>query len=542
MIEAFGARNSVLIIAGVNICAAILVLAASGLKPVFAGAISITIVGTALIIAVTLPRWDRIRMSASFFDPLDKVEEAIDVLFYKEDAYGVTSVLYARPLAQKFLVTNRNYIQSASSTAGLEDHRRLGHIPLLLHPHPEHVAVIGMGTGVTLRGVAAHNPATIDCAEISAAVFGAAAYFSDENGDVTKNGAINFIIEDGRNFLAFAGKSYDVIVCDVLFPMSAGAGYMFTTDYFKLLKRRLRPGGLACVWVPLSQLPSADVRTIAASFKKEFPHTTLWLGTAGESIPVLGCIGTQTPLRIYYSDLSERLANTRIAAELSQINLDDPSLFLSNFIMGSEGIGKFTENSPLNTDNLPVIEFSTPLLSVDYPAQGAANLNAIICDAHSVVPYLAAFPADDSAADSIIREIELSARARKTLISGIAASMSGHPAAALARFRAVLQQQPESPDASLLIAQLVPSLQHDLLSKGDDLYRQDSQQDALKTYRAIVEADPSTPLAYQAFLRIGTLLLENRKSDEAAAALEEALAHFPSDPRLITLAAEAAGQ
>src|SRR5690625_3525752 len=96
-------------------------------------------------------------MSSSFLEPDQELKEAVDVLYYEEDAVGMTSVMEVVPLQQKFLSTNRLYTQNSSNIGGLEDHRRLAHIPLLLHPDPEQTLVVGLGSGLTLRGVGGHR-------------------------------------------------------------------------------------------------------------------------------------------------------------------------------------------------------------------------------------------------------------------------------------------------------------------------------------------------------------------------------------------------
>jgi len=58
----------------------------------------------------------------------------------------------------------------ASTGVDMATQTLLGHVPLLLHPAPRDVLVIGMGSGVTLGAVTRHPVASVDLVEISAEV------------------------------------------------------------------------------------------------------------------------------------------------------------------------------------------------------------------------------------------------------------------------------------------------------------------------------------------------------------------------------------
>ena len=183
-----------------------------------------------ILVIAGIPEWDRFEMSTSFLAPGQNVEGYVDIRFYQEDAYGITSVVDFLPYEQTYLTTNRLYCQNTSDMNGSEDHRRLGYIPLLLHPQPKKVLVEGLGAGITLRGVQEYGGLEIDCVEISGAVAEAAACFREENGGVLESPDVTLRIDDARNYLAAADKKYDVIIADIFFPMSSGSGSMFSRE------------------------------------------------------------------------------------------------------------------------------------------------------------------------------------------------------------------------------------------------------------------------------------------------------------------------
>ena len=58
------------------------------------------------------------------------------------------------------------------------------------------------------------------------------------------DGRIRHAFTDGRAFILKGGRKYDVIEADALRPASAYSGNLYSREYFDLLRRHLKPGGL----------------------------------------------------------------------------------------------------------------------------------------------------------------------------------------------------------------------------------------------------------------------------------------------------------
>lgn len=371
-----GIQKSITFVALINIAAGLLIMffAPARRKGMKWAAPSMALL-VSILAVIWIPHWDKLRMSTNIVIPDQTVAQTLSLQYYREDAYGVTSVALLKQLNFKVLTTNRLYSQNTSAMMGLEDHRRLGHIPLMLHAEPQNVLVIGLGAGITLRGVCEHPEVKkVDCVEISESVIQAARFFKEENHQVLSNPKVHVIAEDGRNFLSITPNYYDVIIGDILFPMSSGASNMASREYFELCKGRLKPGGLYCQWLPVHQLSLDEIKTIVGTFQTVFPHTSLWYGMIGSSTPVIGCIGTGEKLAIDYQSLKRKFQDPVLVKSMLESNLDDPCILLSNFIMEGNSVNIFAGDQPLNTDDRPVIEFASPRLSDSPKERGVKNL------------------------------------------------------------------------------------------------------------------------------------------------------------------------
>jgi spermidine synthase len=335
---------------------------------------------------ILFPVWDRFEMSTSFLAPGQDVSGQVDFPYYREDMGGTTAVVDFLPYQQKYLITNRLYCQNTSDSGGSQDHRRLGHIPMLIRPGAQTVLVTGLGAGITLRGAAEYSGVAVDCVEISPSVIEAARCFSAENGGVLDWDNVTVISEDARSYVAATRKTYDVILADIFFPMSSGGGNLFSLEYYQDCLAALNPDGIMVQWLPLHQFSQETLEITVNTFAKVFEHTSLWFGLIGESTPVVGLVGGRQPLSLS----SERLAalyagqGRTFVNGLEDVALDDPYMFLSHFITEAA----YRAESPVNTEDLAIVEYLTPRITQSYQEMGKNNLRFLLEQKSSAAPYL----------------------------------------------------------------------------------------------------------------------------------------------------------
>ena len=332
------------------------------------------VVVLAAILWLFLPGWDKLEMSSSFLKPGQNVKGAYKILFYKEDAYGITGVVDFFPTGQKFLTTNRRYCQNTSDLYGPEDHQRLGILPLLIHQNPKNVLAIGLGAGITLRGANEFPNVNIDCVEISKSVVEAARCFGEENNRVLDKKNVHIITDDGRNYIKNTNKSYDVIIADIFFPGSSGSSNVFSRDYYEMCKKRLNPGGIMAQWIPVHQFSTEELNITIKTFVSVFKTGRLWFGLIGTSVPVIGIIGSDKDAMIDGLRLSELYGNPNLQNILSEIALDDMYMLLSHFIANIKDV-PLADNIPINTDDRPILEYLNPKMEINTPGYQRAAEN-----------------------------------------------------------------------------------------------------------------------------------------------------------------------
>ena len=187
-------------------------------------------------------------------------------------------------------------------------HRRIGALPMALPPSPESALVIGLGGGAP---AASRDRGPI--VELSESVRLAAPYFAHVTYDVLQQPNVRVRVDDGRNFLALSGERFDVITADIIQPVHAGAGHLYSREYFELVRGALKPGGLALQWI--GRREKVHYELIMRTFLEVFPNATLWLD--GELM-----VGSIEPLQVRRETVERALAAPASGELLRTIGLD----------------------------------------------------------------------------------------------------------------------------------------------------------------------------------------------------------------------------
>ncbi len=292
------------------------------------------------------------RAAGSTVDTTDRYMQRL--LYHREGVTASVDVLESG-WGQRILSINAKPV----ATTYLYDMRALkmlGHLPVLLHPEPRDVLIIGLGAGVS-GGIIASYPAVenVTIVELCAEVPGAAAKFADWNYQVLDNPKVKIVIHDGANYVKAVRRQYDVISADPIHPFVSGAGTLYSREHWERSKERLREGGILAQWLPLYQLSPRDFATILRTFLEVFPNATMWYSGIDTVI-----VGSKGPFAINADQLAEHMSAPEVLRDLLSMGVHEPADVLSWYVAGPDEIAQMAQGAPLNTVDRPLIEFSAP--------------------------------------------------------------------------------------------------------------------------------------------------------------------------------------
>jgi len=134
-------------------------------------------------------------------------------------------------------------------------HEMIVHVPLLSHPNPKNVLIVGGGDGGVLREVCRHDCVEkITLVEIDPMVVDVALkYFNKSTATAFNDPRLTIVNEDAAEFLrgqmddcdASSSFLYDIIIADSVDPVGP-AETLFEPEFFETMHAALNDGGIVC--------------------------------------------------------------------------------------------------------------------------------------------------------------------------------------------------------------------------------------------------------------------------------------------------------
>ncbi|MEY2543257.1 MAG: spermidine synthase [Verrucomicrobiota bacterium] len=232
------------------------------------------------------------------------------------------------------------------------DHTQIGMLAALLHPNPEDVAVIGLGSGDTLYA-SGGSPKTrrLTCIEIVESNYAVLKEVAPRAryaalSALLQDTRIEWLFTDGRAYIQRSRKQFDVIEADALRPHTAYSGNLYSCEYFRTAKDHLKPGGFAITWAPTDR--------VLSSFFTVFRHGIVVGDVA---------IGSDRPIEVDMGEVLRRLSDPFTSEYYRRIGTDVQPLVASlatgNFSRFSPDIERLPTRD-LNSDLFPRDEYNVP--------------------------------------------------------------------------------------------------------------------------------------------------------------------------------------
>ncbi|HIJ73160.1 MAG TPA: fused MFS/spermidine synthase [Candidatus Hydrogenedentes bacterium] len=355
LIPLLGTHRSIVLLAFV-LCGfgALLVLASPKLPIYGRKGLAMCVIAVALFYAVpTMPDDVGLAMDKSY---LPKGEQ---VLAHVEGVEG--TVAASGPTGATGGSNRTLWINGVQATisieAGVLMNRFQGVLPMCFDRDPRKALFMCFGSGITAGTLGLFDFERIDAVELSPDVLDVAPLFAADNFDVLNNPKINFIVDDGRNFLLTTRNRYDLITFEPMPLALAGVSTFYTREYYRLCLERLTEGGLVSQWVPLHSLAPDVCRSLVYTFASVFPEYCVWFVNADMFL-----VGSNRPLAIDYEGIERRISAPEIRAALADVGFHDVPELLTRFFMAKANVDRYAATGTIMTDDRPWAEFVAPKL------------------------------------------------------------------------------------------------------------------------------------------------------------------------------------
>ncbi len=377
-----GIERSYLLLASLVLAAAAWTLAgAASCRPALRGSAAAAAAAVVLALVPVWRPWDPLVMTSGVHRygltwaanadfQLSDLAKQRRLLFYREGKEAVVAVFEGLQSRKRFLSINGKTDAGGSSEDALQQ-RFIAHVPLLLHPSPKRVLVVGWGSGATAQSASLYPVETLECVEIEPATWEAAPLFGSLSGRVRSDPRFHIRFADGRNYLLRSTGRWDVVVAEPSNAWLAGVANLFTKEYYETVRSRLAPGGVFGQWFHYYDMDVADLKVELATFASVFPSVSVWMvpplpPEAGGTLSAdLLLVGSEKPAALDWQRLQHAFEWTLVGSDLRDTQAVPNELALAaSYAFGEADLARFVRDealfpggTPLNSDDNPWIEF-----------------------------------------------------------------------------------------------------------------------------------------------------------------------------------------
>lgn len=211
-------------------------------------------------------------------------------------------------------------------------HESLAQFPLIAHPNPKKILIIGGGDGGSLEEVTKHKHVeNITMVELDKDVVEfSKKYLCKINKNSFEDKRLNLIFDDGIRFLENTKENFDVIILDLTDP-SGESRNLYTKEFYELVSKKLNKDGILSLhteaYIHYPDIFSRIISTLKSVFKFVGNHS-VFIPTYGTSLSFGLCSNDINFKEIDKDILEKRFQNRAI----SDLNYLDPGVFKSALV------------------------------------------------------------------------------------------------------------------------------------------------------------------------------------------------------------------
>jgi spermidine synthase len=185
---------------------------------------------------------------------------------------------------------------------------------------------IGYGTGLTAQALTELPLRKIDVSDITDRIVPLASLLHSREGqsDPISDRRVSYHLGGARHFLQTSTEKYDIVTGEPPPPSNSSIAYLYTREFYTLVKEHLAAGGVFTYWLPTHSVADGSSAIIWDTFCEVFIYCDLFAGTESNLIMV----GYTSKEQITLAERLELLEKTRIREDTGLAAADVLSLIV----------------------------------------------------------------------------------------------------------------------------------------------------------------------------------------------------------------------
>jgi hypothetical protein len=226
-----------------------------------------------------------------------------------------------------------------------------------------------MGTGLTVHTMLANsNIDSVDVIEIEPAMVEAARGFNSRNANAYADPRSHIRIDDAKTFFSTHNGKYDIVISEPSNPWVSGVSSLFSNEFYHLVRRYLKPGGVLVQWFQLYEIDVSLVASVLRALGENFPDYAIYASTDSDLLIVAGDAATLA------QPLADVFREPGLAKELRTVHLQNLADLQIRKIATRATIHPLVQSYPVpaNSDYYPYLDLNAARYR--FLQQGAGDL------------------------------------------------------------------------------------------------------------------------------------------------------------------------
>ena len=228
-----------------------------------------------------------------------------------------------------------------------------GALGLLLNPAAKVAVNIGFGSGISTH-VLLTSPSLehVDTVEIEPAMVEVAKAFRTYNELAYSDARSSMHFDDAKTFFSTRNRQYDLIISEPSNPWVSGVAGLFSTEFYALVRRHLREGGLLVQWLQLYEIDITLAASVLKALESNFDHYAIFAPNYEDILIVARNGGPLPPID------GSLLKEPRFARELARVGINSVADVEVRRVGTKEFLAPVLARIPIpaNSDYFPVLD------------------------------------------------------------------------------------------------------------------------------------------------------------------------------------------
>jgi spermidine synthase len=228
-------------------------------------------------------------------------------------------------------------------------------LPLAYRPDAAAAAVIGIGTGLTTHTLLGSSALrSVETVEIEPAMAEASRRFTPRNSNAFADPRSHIVFDDAKAFFSTYNRKYDIIVSEPSNPWVSGVSSLFTSEFYRLVRRHLNSDGVLVQWFQMYEIDASLIASVMRALGDTFPDYAVYAATGSDLLIVAGETGTlERPL-------ADVAAMPGVARELRRVHVSSIQDIAVRRIGGKRSLGPMfaSYGVPANSDYYPYLDLN----------------------------------------------------------------------------------------------------------------------------------------------------------------------------------------